>query len=133
MNEADLPHLLAPIAESRDTLNQLDLPATREMRAWMEIVTESLTFDGISLILAVRNFFDQDTDLTIRRGYVQATASITITLADDPINESSVTVHHDSALGDVMVTDGIGTDILLLQGTVISYRYKRLEGWVRGA
>lgn len=110
-----LPHILESIAE---------LPATRVMRGWMESVTRLISTANTSYSANVT---------TTGNMYIRATSPITITLRSDAIEDESVTVHHDSATGYPQVTDGFGTDILTIRGTVISYKFKIDEGWVRGA
>jgi len=65
---------------------------------------------------------------------ISATAECTITLNSDPDDGERVTVIHDGDQGDqIVVTDGTGTDYLVLTGTVLSYTYSlELDKWVRG-
>lgn len=59
---------------------------------------------------------------------LRVTAGCTITLGA----WGRVTVWVDTT-APVTVTDGVGSDVLELRGTVISYRYLAGSGWVRGA
>ena len=114
----ELPHLLDFIVRPVRTASEI-------MRGWMELVNRNISNE---------NRDSQTTDITTSgNAYIRATAPITITLNPDAVEDEGITVHMDSSTGDVTVTDGNGTDILWQQGTVISYRYKLDEGWVRGA
>lgn len=71
---------------------------------------------------------------TIGNEIISATAVCTITLNASPDDNEYVVVYHNAGNGvQISITDGIGTDILVLDQTVISYRYLvDIDQWVRG-
>jgi hypothetical protein len=100
------------------------LISTRVMRGWMDLVTRNVT-----------NSNDTYTQNLTTQGnmFIEATSPITITLNPFAIEDEAVTVYRNTTAGNVTVTDGFGTDIIVIDQTVISYRYKPDIGWVRGA
>jgi hypothetical protein len=100
------------------------LISTRVMRGWMDLITRNVTNSN--------DTYDQD--LTTQGNmFIEATSPITITLNPFAIEDEAVQVYRNTTAGEVTVTDGFGTDIITVDQTVISYRYKPDTGWVRGA
>lgn len=98
--------------------------ASEVMAAWMRLINRNVSFENRSSAI----------DITTQGNmFINAIAPITITLRTDAIEDESVTVYRNTTAGNVTVTDGIGTDILILDQTVISYRFKQSGGWIRGA
>lgn len=65
--------------------------------------------------------------------FLEAVSPVAITLNAEPLDGEQLVIYHNSS-GNVTVTDGSATDILVNQGSVISYRYLiDAGGWVRGA
>ena len=74
-------------------------------------------------------------DYTTKKNEVlKVTASLTITLNADPKNNESVTVYHSAGTGAIVyVTDGTGTDQIMIDQSVLSYTYSsELSQWIRG-
>lgn len=60
------------------------------------------------------------------------TADITVTLNPFPFDGEQAVIFVDGVT-NVSVTDGTGTDVLVYDQTVLSYRYSvEFEGWIRG-
>lgn len=72
---------------------------------------------------------------TIGNDVIRVTAACTITLNPTPDDNEQVIVYQNAGYGaQVQVTDGTGTDILVADQIVVSYRYLiDIDQWVRGA
>lgn len=73
---------------------------------------------------------------TYAPSFLNVTSQVLITLNPTPENAEQVVVHKNTGgvTDYVEVTDGVGTDRLLVDQTVISYRYSvELNQWVRGS
>lgn len=66
--------------------------------------------------------------------FIEATDTLTITLDSTPTDRQFISVYHNAGAGKrVSITDGTGTDIMLVDQSVISYSYSDDFGqWVRG-
>ena len=116
------PHLLYPLTVVDPRTG--DSIASDDMRQWMELISRTVSYSEVS----------SSKDLTTSGSmFIHASASINIELNPDAVHDDSVTVYRDTVAGNVRVFDSTGEDIIIVDQTVISYRFKDTLGWVRGA
>lgn len=119
----------------------LKIYRTLEFSGENSSLLDDLLSQGIAIARSedsVQDYIDVTTTsnfTTHTNSFINVTAQCTIILNPYPEDKEQVIIHKNTGLKSdyVAVTDGAGTDRLVIDQTVISYRYSiELNQWVRG-
>lgn len=130
------PHFLDALRMQQTVINQLVIrtggsgsgSGVADLDALTDRVEALESYAGAEVVSTAANY------TTTGNVVVECTDTLTVTLDATPFDGQRAVVFHNAAYGDrVTVSDGSGSDVLLVPETAICYTYySDLAQWVRG-
>ena len=120
----------ADISDIESDITSLQATTTSQGASIAALQAEVALIGDYPLVVATSNY------ITAGRAFIVVTnPAVIVTLNSSPDDGEQVVIHHNAGTGNYIdVTDGTGTDRIVADQAVLTYRYSTTLGdWVRGA